>query len=685
MKPAPKLSGRKALLAGDVAAAVVLTTGATASALHLGSQPPPVPTVGFAFLCTTAVAWRRAAPAPAFLVCVSALVAYQLVSRDPNMAFEPYAVVLTAYMAGRRSPPWSLRLLFLCVYGLVAMLALRAHPHQNPLAGIVEAWVMCVVAAVIVGQLVARHHRLGVRLADVTTRLRREQDARAVRLAAQERSRVARELHDVTAHSVSVMVIQASAARLLALADIERARRALQVVVRSGREAMDDLRRTMGVLRRGEDDLVDCLPDDRGIEALVEQSCTAGLEVHLDVRGETSRLAAGVRFALYRVVQEALTNAAKHGGGGPTSVTLASNDVDVSVTITNQLRGEASEGQPLPSSGHGLVGMRERVLMLGGELSAGPANGAFRVQARLPATEKVAPARDWESPGEQTSALKHALAAPEQELANQTRLWLTDWGLAMFWLVALGINATLSSHRSGGLALNLAGVAAMALSGVWRRQYPMVFALLVGTIAIPMSHGLTSRGYGTLVGLYTVTVPNYTIGSWTTRRRAIAYLIVIEALAAVAGIAEHASSSGIAGPALLAAVAWLAGRAMRHERSLTERFRRASLQLAAEEEDHARLAVVAERARLARDLHGLVAREVSAMVIQAELAERLLGFDQRRLDETIEAIEDTGRTALSQMRTTLGVLRAGGELRPLSPQSGTDLAPPPLAFEGATV
>jgi hypothetical protein len=124
----------------------VLTIGATASALHLQPEPPPVPTIGFAVLCTTAVAWRRAAPVTAFLVCVSALVAYQLVSRDPNMAFEPYAVVLTAYMAGRRSPPWSPRLLLLCVYGLVAMLALRAHPRQNQLSGIFEAWIVCVVA-----------------------------------------------------------------------------------------------------------------------------------------------------------------------------------------------------------------------------------------------------------------------------------------------------------------------------------------------------------------------------------------------------------------------------------------------------------------------------------------------------------------------------------------------------------
>jgi signal transduction histidine kinase len=356
----------------------------------------------------------------------------------------------------------------------------------------------------------------------------------------------------------------------------------------------------------------------------------------------------------------------------------------VSVTITNQLHGVTSGGPPLPSSGHGLIGMRERVLMLGGELSAEPADGAFRVQARLPATEIVAPARDWESPNEESSTTKQELVASAQELADQTRSRLADWGLAGLWLLALELDAALSNHRSGGLALNLIGVAAMALSGVWRRRYPVVFALFVGAIAILMSHGLTSRDYGTLVGLYTATVPNYTVGSWAPRRRAVAYLIVFEVLAAVAGIAEHASSSGIAGPALLAAVAWLAGRTMRHERSLTKRFRRASQQLTAEEEDHARLAVVAERARLARDLHGLVAREVSAMVIQAELAERLLGFDQRRLDETIEAIEDTGRAALSQMRTTLGVLRSGGDLRPLSPQPGTGLAHPPIAFKGAT-
>ena len=279
------------------------------------------------------------APVPAFVTTIAALVAYQLVSNDPNMAFEPYVVALAAYMAGRRSPPRPARLVLLALSGLVVYLVLALHPHTNPVSSIVGVWVLTVVAALALGQVIARQQRLRAALAAVTARLRVEQEARAARLAAEERNRVARELHDVTAHSVSVMVIQAGAARLLAPIDIDRARRALHVVVGIGREAMDDLRRVVGVLHRGEDDLVDALPDSRGIETLAERARDAGLDVTLCLTGDLRSVAPGVRFVVYRVVQEALTNAAKHGGPGPVAVAITSNSEKVVLSVTNPLRG----------------------------------------------------------------------------------------------------------------------------------------------------------------------------------------------------------------------------------------------------------------------------------------------------------------------------------------------------------
>jgi len=653
--------GRNALLAADVAAAAVLAIGSVLSALDL--QPrPPLAAVALAALCATSVAWRRPAPEAAFVVSISALVAYQLLSHDPNMAFEPYAVALTAYMAGRRSP--SARAVVLAGYGAAALLVLRVHPAENGLLAILGAWVLMVAAAMGAGRLVARNHRMALQLSELTSRLRRDQDARAARLAAEERARVARELHDVTAHSVSVIVIQASAARLLAPVDQRRARRALRIAARSGREAMDDLRHIMGVLRRGEDDMVGILPDERGIQELLARVRAAGIDVRFTARGGTDGLPAATRFVLYRVVQEGLTNASRHGADGPVSIAISTGADGVVATVTNPLREDAAAGNR-PQSGHGLVGMHERVAVLGGELSAGVTDdGAFRLEALLPA--RAAPSRsvpdDVPSGAGRPAGLDAMLGARTVDLA-----------IAGFWLITLGLDAAFSGRASGPLALNLAGVAAMAIGCLWRRRFPVGFAVLVGAVAVLMTHGLTSRDYATLVGGFAVTVPLYTVGAWAEGRRALVYLVAFELTAAAVGVAEHAAASGIAGPALLGLVAWLAGRAVRRERLLAERLRAASRRLVEEQADHARLAVIGERARLARDLHGLVAGQVEAMVVQTEAAEQLLGFDQRRLEATLEAVEQTGRSALAQMRATLGVLRADGDRAPLEPQPGVGL------------
>jgi signal transduction histidine kinase len=649
------------LLAVDIVAAAVLTTGSVVSAVHL--QPrPPLTAVALAVLCATAVAWRRRSPEAAFVVSISELVGYQLLSHDANMAFEPYAVALTAYMVGRRSR--SSHAVLLAVYGMAVLLGMLVHPAENGLAAVLGGWLLMVAAAMAAGRLVARNHRMAVQLAEVTARLRRDQDTRAARLAAEERARVARELHDVTAHSVSVMVIQASAARLLAAADEPGARRALGIAVRSGREAMDDLRRMMGILRRGEDDLVGILPDGRGIDELIARSRASGMDVHSTTLGDADGLPAATRFVLYRIVQEALTNAARHGGDGPVSVAISSGPHEVAATVTNPLPEDAARGHR-PDAGHGLVGMRERVAVVGGELSAGATgDGAFRVDVRFPAGPAAA-----RSLPDDVSRGAGRPGGPDARLGARA----ADLAVAGFWLAALGLEAALSPHRSGPLVLNLAGVAAMAIACFWRRRFPVAFAVLVAAIAVLMTHGLTSRDYATLVGAFTVTVPLYTVGAWAEGRRALVYLIAFELGSAAIGVFEHAAASGIAGPALLALVSWLAGRAVRRERLLAERLRVASQRLVEEEADHARLAVIGERARLARELHGLVASQVEAMVVQTEAAEYLLGFDRRRMEDTLEAVEQTGRSALAQMRATVGVLRADGERAPLEPQPGLDL------------
>ena len=674
MRPILGAPSAEALTRYDLAVAAVFGLGGGAAVVGLHDRPPVVPSVLLALLCASTVAWRRTLPVPAFVTAIGALVAYQLVSNDPNMAFEPYAVALAAYMAGRRSSPRPARLVLLALSGLVLYLVLALHPRTNPVSSIVGVWVLTVVAALALGQVVARQQRLRVALAVVTARLRAEQEARAARLAAEERNRVARELHDVTAHSVSVMVIQAGAARLLAPIDVDRARRALHVVIDIGREAMDDLRRTVGVLHRSEDDLVEVLPDSRGIETLAERARDAGLEVTLGLTGDVRSLAPGVRFVVYRVVQEALTNAAKHGGPGPVAVAITSSSEEVVVSVTNPLRGTTAgdgggdSGPAVPGSGHGLTGMRERVAVLGGDFSAGPEGAVFFVRTWMPAADEVA------------GMFEPSLPSPLEERRGGVAVWwrrprLVDAGFVGLSVLILEVSAATGGHVDGPLWLSLLAVGAATVALWWRQEHPVAVALWITCIALLLHNGLTSRNYGTLVGVYLLGVTLYSVGAWASRASwAVGFLVFWEVGAALTGLVDHASMAGIFGPAVMGVVAWCAGRTVRHERLLSGQLRLASNHLREEEADHGRLAVVAERSRLARELHGSVARQVSAMVVQAEVAERLLGFDPRHLDGAIEAVETSGRAALAQMRTTLGVLRAPEDRRPLAPQPGIGLA-----------
>jgi signal transduction histidine kinase len=212
----------------------------------------------------------------------------------------------------------------------------------------------------------------------------REREARARLAVADERARIARELHDVVGHSVSVMTVQASGVRRLLRPDQEREREALLIVERTGREALAEMRRMVGVLRRPEEaPALAPQPSLEQIERLVEQAREAGLPVELRIEGEAIELPAGVDLTAYRLVQEGLTNAIKHANASRAEVLVNYGDGEVEVTVIDNGNGLGNGD----GGGHGLVGMRERVSVYGGELDAGPQpGGGYRLRAKLPVT-----------------------------------------------------------------------------------------------------------------------------------------------------------------------------------------------------------------------------------------------------------------------------------------------------------
>ena len=213
--------------------------------------------------------------------------------------------------------------------------------------------------------------------------LEREQAAEAGRVVAEERTRIARELHDVVAHRVSMMTVQAGAAKTVAADDPESASQAMEAVEKAGRQVLGELRQLLGVLRPEVDaDGLGPQPGLAEVPRLVEQLEEAGLNVSLTMDVAQIDFPTSVDLSAYRIVQEALTNALKHAGPkAHTEVRLTTDNSEVTIEVLDNGHGATI----LPGSGHGILGMRERALLLGGSLEAGPrAGGGFRVVAHLP-------------------------------------------------------------------------------------------------------------------------------------------------------------------------------------------------------------------------------------------------------------------------------------------------------------
>jgi signal transduction histidine kinase len=228
---------------------------------------------------------------------------------------------------------------------------------------------------------------------ELELRVREAERARAdvaLRAAAEERVRIAGELHDVVAHSVSVMVVQASGVRRLLTPEQHREREALLSVEQIGRQALSEMRRMLGVMRSGEQRPAAALAPQPGLEhldRLIAQVQEAGLPVTLHIEGARPPLSPGIDLSAYRIVQEGLTNALKHAKGAHAEVTVRYAPEGLDLEVADDGPG-VPNGQP---TGHGLVGMRERVALYGGTLEAGPRpEGGFALRAHLP-VEVAAP------------------------------------------------------------------------------------------------------------------------------------------------------------------------------------------------------------------------------------------------------------------------------------------------------
>jgi signal transduction histidine kinase len=221
-------------------------------------------------------------------------------------------------------------------------------------------------------------------LAARTELLEREHELRTHEALAEERARIARELHDLVAHNVSLMVVQAGVERHALGDDQAATRETLESIETAGRQALTEARRLLGVLRRKDErEELEPQPSIDRIDFLVEQVQRAGLPVELAIEGEPIPLGAGVDLCAYRVVQEGLTNALKHAGQARAEVVLRYGPSALDIDVRDDGRGSGATNGT--ETGHGLIGMRERVALYDGTLATGPrAGGGFQIHAHLP-------------------------------------------------------------------------------------------------------------------------------------------------------------------------------------------------------------------------------------------------------------------------------------------------------------
>ncbi|HET6920775.1 MAG TPA: sensor histidine kinase [Jiangellaceae bacterium] len=329
-----------------------------------------------------AVAFRRVAPRTVVAVQVITAVGYVAVGL-PVFLLGP-GMLVTLYTVGSRLPRrTALTLLGVVEAGLVV---LSVPGSTGPATWLLYAAIL--FGAWFLGDVTRQWRDAATAHALRATELEQARTELARHAVTAERVRIARELHDVVAHSMSVIAMHAGSGRLAAERDPAAARRALEVVERSSRDALAEMRRLVTVLRDTDDDgpALNPAPGLQDVHQLVAEVAAAGVTVEVHTEGDLASVPDGVSLATYRIVQEALTNVVRHAS--PTharvSVTIGDGEVMVEVTDDGATGPVARAGAPM-SGGHGTIGMRERAALYGGELTAGPRpEGGWRIAAHLP-------------------------------------------------------------------------------------------------------------------------------------------------------------------------------------------------------------------------------------------------------------------------------------------------------------
>ena len=366
---------------------VVLFVSAQA---QIWSAPPAYDIGGRPFNALVATAFTlpllvaRTWPLSVLLVVVGGAVVNGISGSDLGQPW--FSILLAVYALGAHGSTGAAGLGMGAVAGGILTYDIPRLRDGAPIDEVLPAWFIVAGAWGLGRWMQHRRHELD-RLTERTEAAEHDRQVATRAAVTHERARIARELHDLVAHSLAVIVLQAQAADRVLDNDLASARRALQAIDTTGRAGLEELRRLLDLLvDQAEDDDLGSRPGLQHLDHLVARVRGAGLPVSVRVEGESRPLSPGIDLSAYRIVQEALTNTLKHAGRPATArveVTYRPEAVDIRVVDSGTSPSRASSSEPRP--GHGLIGMRERAALYGGQIEAGPlADGGYGVRVTLP-------------------------------------------------------------------------------------------------------------------------------------------------------------------------------------------------------------------------------------------------------------------------------------------------------------
>lgn len=646
----------------------------------LVSDEEPYRALASAILLAMAVAVvaGRWFPLTALLTVFSGVALLPMLSRHYyDELFLAFASPFVAtFWLGLRATRWELAVGIPLATAL-SLVATTPYDDDAALSSGVFTALISVGAPVLIGRLLRGRAALNRALREKAAQLERHRAVAAGRAVLEERERIAGELHDVVAHALSAMTVQATGARRLTLTRPDLAREAFAAIESTGREALDELRRLLGVLRSEDaESTLAPQPSLRHLRSLTRRTTAAGLPVVLRVDGDAVELPAGLDVTAYRVIQEALSAARELGAAGRADVRVTYR----AETLDLEIRDDGASVSARP-----LAGVRERVLLHGGRFTSAPRrSGGHAVRATLSYDGRPVTAPEPKGPGPLSG-----------DCGWHRPTWLPRWGdrepkgpgpltgdrpawsrrplnvdalVAGLFAVAAVAEVVVSPDREGPLVANVALALGYASVLVWRRRAPV--AALAGALgaALLMDVALTPI-LNLFVPFAIVLACVYATGAhrdgaWTY----VGLVLAVGGLLAVQAAMGPRVGADYFFAGLIGAVAWFAGRVVRARTRLTAELHEATARLAETGEDEQRQAAVDERRRIAREMHDVVAHSISVMVVQAGGARRILTRDAGRAVEAATRIERTGREALGEMRNLLGMLSDGGERAALAPQ-----------------